>query len=95
MSKEPRHLKQVQNLQAKINKSNRSQPESSNNDLDVLLHQQRAQSSFVQTATVTGEAYLAFAYAEKQTMDINDFCCQVFEPVVIAVGTIFMQSVDN
>ena len=38
MSKEPRNLKQVQNLQAKINKSNWSQPESSNNDLDVLLH---------------------------------------------------------
>ena len=86
MSKEPRNLKRVQ---AKINKSNRSQPESSNNDLDVLLHLQRDQSSFVQTVTVTGEKYLAFAYTEKQTMDINNFCCQAVEPVVLAVDTTF------
>ena len=87
MSKEPRNLKQVQNLQAKINKSNRRQPESSNNDLDVLLHLQKDQSSFVQTVTVTREKYLAFAFTEKQTMDIDDFCCQAVEPVVIAVDT--------
>ena len=79
MSKEPRNLKQAQNLQAKINKSNQ----------DLLLHLQRDQSSFVQTVTVTGEKYLAFAYTEKQTMDINDFCCQAVEPVVLAVDTTF------
>ena len=61
MSKEPRNLKQVQKLQVKINKSNRNQPESINNDLDVLLHLQRDLSSFIQTVTVTGEKYLPFA----------------------------------
>ena len=47
MSKEPKNFKKVQNLQAKINKSNWSQPESSNNDLDVLFHLQRDQSNFI------------------------------------------------
>ena len=87
ISKEPRNLKQVQNLQAKINKSNRSQPESSNNDLEVLLQLQGDQSFFVQRVTVTGEKYLAFANTENQTMDINDFCCQAVEPVVLALDT--------
>ena len=45
MSKEPRNLKQVQNLQAKINKNNRSQPQSCNNELHVSLHLQRDRQS--------------------------------------------------
>ena len=89
MSKEPRNLKQVQKFQAKINRSNRNQPESTNNDLDVLLHLQRDKSSFIQTVTVTGEKYLDFAYTEKQTIDVKYFCCQAVEPVVLAVDTTF------
>ena len=73
VSKEPRNLKQIQNLQAKINKDDRkSSPNSGKNLLDDLLQLQRDKSSIVKTVSVTGEKFIAFAYTESKYLTFKN-----------------------
>ena len=65
-SSAPRNVKQIQNRKHASNISSSERDDDGNDELLKLFVAQRNLESLIKTVTITGEHFLAFAYAEKQ-----------------------------